>query len=297
MSSVKIITDSCSDLSSDLLEKYGIDYGRMNSVYMEKETPADLSWSSEDVHRFYNIIRDGNRITTTQVPAEEFERVFTLYLEKGMDIVYISCSNKQSGSIGTAEVEAKKLSEKYPDRKIVCVDSLNASMGEGLLAIEAAKLAEEGLGAEEIGEKIISVRKNVNEFVTVHSLDALKRAGRVTASSAFFGNLLGVKPVLIADADGVQTAVKKVKGRNKSLEEIVSLMKEAITEPEKQTVYVTHSDCSEEEKNLLKELITSQINCKEIHFGPMGPIIGASIGPDAFGIFAFGKEVTYRVGE
>ena len=192
-------------------------------------------------------MRDGNRITTAQVSVEEFQRIFEEYLKQDMDIVYIGCSSKQSGSVNTGFVTAKKLMEKYEGSTIICIDSLNASMGEGMLAIEAAKLANDGASATEIEAHILSIRKKVNQYVTVHSLDALRRAGRVKGSAAFFGNLMGVKPIIIADANGDQAAYRKVKGRQKSFEEIVAMLKASIIEPEKQTIYLTHADCAKEE--------------------------------------------------
>ena len=297
MRRVKIITDSCADLSSELLEKYNIDYARMSTVEDGKESPALLTWSAEDAHRLYDTIRGGKRITTAQVSVEEFNAVFTKYLEEGCDIVYIGCSSKQSGSVNTGRVAALKLLAKYPGASIYCIDSLNASMGEGMLAVEAAKLAEEGKDADSINKHILKIRKNVNQFVTVHTLDHLKKAGRVSASSAFFGNLMGVKPILVSDVNGVQTAIKKIKGRQTSFEEIVKCLKESITDPEKQTVYIAHADCNKAELDALVSLVKKEIPCKDVYVGFIGPIIGASIGPDAVGIWGFGKTVTHKAEE
>ena len=297
MRNVKIITDSCSDLTAEQLARYDIDYAKMSTVYNGVESPALLTWSEDEVHTLYNIMRDGNRITTAQVSVEEFGRIFEEYLKQDMDIVYIGCSSKQSGSVNTGFVTAKKLMEKYEGSTIICIDSLNASMGEGMLAIEAAKLANDGASATEIEAHILAIRKKVNQYVTVHSLDALKRAGRVKGSAAFFGNLMGVKPIIIADANGDQAAYKKVKGRQKSFEEIVALLKASMIEPEKQVVYLTHADCAKEEIDGLVELIRKEIPCLDVEVGYIGPIIGASIGPDAVGIWGFGQEVTYKIGD
>ena len=290
---VKIITDSCADLTAAQLGKYGIDYAKMTTVCGGVERVASLEWDADAVHTHYDAMRRGERITTAQVPIEEFQRIFELYLEKGMDIVYIGCSSKQSGSVHTGELVAGWYAESHPDRKIICIDSLNASMGEGLLAIEASKMAETGATAEEIRDRILALRKRVNQYVTVHSLDALARAGRLKSTSAFFGNLIGVKPILISDANGYQVAYRKVKGRGKSLAELVALLKESIASPEEQTVYLTHADCAPEEVERLVSLIKSEIPCKDVEIGYIGPIIGASIGPDAIGIWALGQEVTF----
>lgn len=297
MKKVKIITDSCSDLTAELLEKYNIDYVKMNTVEDGVQSPAELTWSYEDAHRLYDTIRSGKRITTTQVSVEEFITVFTKYLEEGYDIVYIGCASKQSGSVNTGAVTARNLLEKYPESKIYCIDALNASIGEGMLAIEAAKLAEEGKSADEINAHILSVRKTVQEFATVHTLEHLKKAGRVSAPSAFFGNLMGVKPILVADTEGAQAAFKKVKGRQNSMKEIVELLSENILDPENSTVYLAHADCSADEVDALKEMIMEKISPKEIYTCIIGPIIGASVGPDTIGVWAFGKPVTFTAEE
>ena len=297
MRNVKIITDSCADLNAEQLNKYGIAFAKMSTSCDGVESVATLTWTDEEAHEHYNKMRDGKRIITAQVSVEEFQRIFEEYLKQNMDIVYIGCSSKQSGSVNTGFVTAKKLMEKYEGSTIICIDSLNASMGEGMLAIEAAKMANDGASATEIEAHVLAIRKKVNQYVTVHSLDALKRAGRVKGSAAFFGNLMGVKPIIIADANGDQAAYKKVKGRQKSFEEIVALLKASMIEPEKQVVYLTHADCAKEEIDGLVALIKQEIPCLDVEVGYIGPIIGASIGPDAVGIWGFGQEVTYKIGD
>ena len=297
MRKVKIITDSCADLNTQQLERYDIAFAKMSTSCDGVESVASLTWTENEAHEHYNKMRDGKRILTAQVSVEEFGLVFEEYLKQNMDIVYIGCSSKQSGSVNTGYVTAKKLMEKYEDSTILCIDSLNASMGEGMLAIEAAKMAKNNASAKEIEQHILSIRKKANQFVTVHSLDALKRAGRVKGPAAFFGNLMGVKPIIIADANGDQAAYKKVKGRQRSFEEIVALLKERMIEPEKQVVYLTHADCEKQEIDGLVALIKQEIPCIDVEVGYIGPIIGASIGPDAVGIWGFGQEVTYKNGD
>ena len=297
MRKVKILTDSCADLNVEQLNKYGIAFAKMSTSCDGVESVATLLWTEDEVHALYNKMRDGKRIITAQVSVEEFLRIFEEYLKQDMDIVYIGCSSKQSGSVNTGFVTAKKFMEKYEGSRIICIDSLNASMGEGMLAIEAAKLANDGASATEIEAHILAIRKKVNQYVTVHSLDALKRAGRVKGSAAFFGNLMGVKPIIIADANGDQAAYKKVKGRQKSFEEIVAMLKASIVDPENQVIYFTHADCSKEEVEALVSIIKREIPCRDVEVGYIGPIIGASIGPDAVGIWGFGQEVTYKIGD
>lgn len=294
MNKVKIITDSCSDLSGELLTKYDIDYAKMTTVCEGVQQEASLLWEYYSPKELYDKIRNGIKVTTTQVPPEEFTRIFDLYIND-YDIVYIGCSTKQSGSVNTAAVIAKQYKEKYPDSSIYCIDSLNASIGEGMLAIKAAEMRDEGKSAKEIFDSVSAMRNNVREFITVHALEYLRRCGRVKATAAFFGNLMGVKPILISDANGVQTPVKKVKGRKNSFAEIVNLMKENITDSENQTIYLVHADCDPAEIEALKNETLSKIKCKDVLPLYIGPIIGASVGPDAIGLFAFGTEVTYAV--
>lgn len=293
MRPVKIITDSCSDIGKNIRDEYGIDYARMKTIYEGKEQWASLDFEYYTPKELYDIMRDGNRVLTAQVPTDEFERVFTQYLEEGFDIVYVGCSLKLSGSVNAASVVAKQLKEKYPDAEIYCVDSLNSCASEGMLAIRASEYAKEGMSAKEVYEKILADRKKVNMFCTVHNLDALKRAGRVKGSAAFFGNLFGVKPIIISDVNGNNAPIKKVKGRANSLAEIVSLLKEAVAGNEDQDIYIAHADCLEEAETI-RDMIKKEIPCRDIKIGYIGPIVGASVGPDAIAVFGFGKEVTFE---
>ena len=297
MKPVKIITDSCSDLTGELLEKYNIDYAKMRYTYGGVEKEAILTWSEEAIHELYNVMRGGERVTTAQVPAEEYTKIFTKYIEEGYDIVSISCSSKQSSSVNTSYVVRDELMAKYPDAKILCIDSLNSCVPLGALVIEAAKLAQAGQSAEEIYEWVMANRKKVLQFATVHSLKTMYKAGRVKGATAFFGNLLGVKPILINDVDGYQTGFKKVKGRQNSFQEIVNLLKENILDAENQTVFLAHADCDKEEVELLKNMVKEAIPCKDIYVSYIGPIIGGTIGPDAVCLSAFGKDVTFKAEE
>lgn len=293
MRKVKIITDTCSDLTPSLLRQYDIDYAKMSIIEDGVESPAPLDWDAQAYHEFYEKIRNGKRITTSQVPIAEFERIFTQYLNEGYDIVYIACSSKQSSSVDMGSVVAKKLLSNYSDAKIFCIDSLNASIGEGMLAIEAAKMAKDGKNAEEINDRIVAIRKNIREYFTVHTLEYFKRAGRVSASSAFFGNLIGIKPIVVSDADGRQAAFKKVKGRQNSIKELVALTKENIRNSKEQTLYVVQSDTVQEDIDTLVELLKREIDCRDICVLTLGPIIGATAGPDALGVLCFGETVTF----
>ena len=279
-----ILTDSCSDLSKDVRESLDIDYVQMNIVYDGKELPASLDWDLYTPQELYNLMRNGTRITTNQVPVQTFTTVFTKYLEEGKDIVYIGCSSALSGSVNTGKVVADELAEKYPDNKVYVIDSLNSCLGEGLMVIDAAKMKKEGKTAAEVVAYIEANKLKYQQFCAVDDLTYLKRAGRVKASAAFFGNLFGVKPILISNRQGENFAIKKIKGRKNSLDEIINMAKSSIVAPETQTVAVVHADC-EKDAEYLKNRIESELGVKEVYVNYIGPIIGASAGPGTIAIY------------
>ncbi len=290
MNKVVILTDSCADLSTELRQQYGIDYVKMNTVYEGKETPASLDWEYYTPKELYDIMREGNRVMTTQVPKTEFDEKFEKYASEGCDIVYVACSLKLSASVNTGAVAADEVMAKYPNVKIFCINSKNSSCGEGILAMQAAKLRDEGKSAQEIAEAIEKNSAYINQMVTLENLNCLKRAGRVTGSSAFFGNLFGIKPIIISDKNGQNLAVKKIKGRQNSINEVVAMTKEAVVDPENQYVIIAHADCLPEAEEL-KAKVLEEIPFAGAHICIIGPIVGASVGPGTIGTFFVGKEV------
>jgi DegV family protein with EDD domain len=228
-----------------------------------------------------------------KMPAEEFRRGFTACLEQGDTVIYVGCALPLSGSVNTATVVAKELLADRPDGKIFCIDAKNCCNGEGMLAILAATLRNDGKSAEEIVAAVEERRDHVNQYVTVGSLDMLKKSGRVKGAAAFFGNLLGVKPIIISDANGQNVPIVKVKGRNASLDKLVELVKESVVDAAAQTVYIQHADCPEA-ADYLKEKLMS-LGFADACIGTIGPVVGACIGPDAVGVWCFGKKIEMAV--
>ncbi len=294
MQKIKIFTDSCADLGADIREAYDIDFFKMCTVDDGKETPADLS-DVAYIRGLYQKIREtGKRILTTQVPMHEFEHGFTEAVREGCAVIYIGCALPMSSSVNTARLVAKQVKEAYPDAIIHCIDSANCSLGEGLLAVYAAKLRDAGKTAEEIVAAVEEQKRLVNQFVTVGSLDMLKKAGRVKGSAAFFGNLLGVKPIIISDYNGQNVPIVKVKGRKTSLDKIVELIKDAVIDPAEQTVYIAHADC-EADAEYLKKALIEQAGFKDAYIYFIGPIVGVCIGPDAIGAWCIGKKIELAI--
>ncbi len=293
MGKIRIFTDTNADLSRDIREELGIECLKMCTVQDGVVTPADSdfeAWGS--CHDYYELLRAGKRITTTQVPAEEFRNAFTAAAQAGDTVIYIANALPLSSSVNTAAVVARDLLGTHPNAKIYCIDSKNTCWGEGMLVMMAAQMRNEGKSAEEIVAAVEQKRGSVNQFVTVGSLDMLKRAGRVKGSAAFFGNLLGVKPIIVSDMDGQNVPILKVKGRNASLDKLVELMGECVISPETQTVYISHADCPEAAEYLKQKALS--LGFADARIGCIGAVVGACIGPDAVGIWCFGKEVTVK---
>lgn len=294
MEKIRIFTDTNADLGKDLREKYDIEYFKMCNVIEGDVVPADLEWSNFTPKEFYDMLREGKkRVSTTQVPAEDFRTRFAACLEAGETVIYIGCALPMSGTVNTAAVVARDLLAAHPEGKIYCIDSKNCCLGEGMMAMLAAELRNAGKSAEEIVSAVEERRHYVNQFVTVGSLDRLKKTGRVKGSAAFFGNLLGVKPIIISDYNGQNAPICKVKGRNASIDKMVELMREAVIEPEKQTVYIEHADCLEDAEYLKQRVM--ELGFADVYVNTINPIVGACIGPGALGVWAYGKKVEYAI--
>lgn len=284
-----IYTDSTSDLSKELRQQYDIRYIPMNYIVDDVEYVASLDWESHSVRDFYDLMRNGKRAFTTQVPRNLFEDAFKAALDEGKDALYISCSSALSGSVNTAMLVAEEMKAENPGAGIYCVDSLISSLGQGYLVMEASRLRAEGKSAEETAKHIENIRLCMNQCGTVASMEYLKRAGRITASKAFFGNLFGVKPLIISDRKGQNYAYKKVKGTANARMAIAEHIKEA-ADGNFETLYITHADCQEDAENL-RDIILGVAPFKNVVMGPIGPIVGASVGPGTLIAFCFGKEV------
>ena len=289
-----IISDSCCDLSKGLREKYDIDYVPMHFSYEGKDFDADLDWKEISYKDFYAEMRAGKRMITSQVNAAQYMERFEKYVRAGYDVLSISCSSALSNSVKASYTVRDELQKKYPESKIVCVDSLNSCYGLGLLCIRASELRAEGKTIEETAAWLEENKGTVNQEATPEKLSYLKRAGRVSAATAFFGGILSVKPIIISDVKGQNAAVEKVKGRATSLKRLVERMKEEYLSLPYQKVFVVHADCEEDGKTL-KDMVAEALSGEDvtIETGEIGPIIGASTGPGTVAVYFYGKEVTF----
>ena len=293
MSTFEILIDSTGEMHREEREKYGVDYCPMTLCIDDgPEVPASLDYdqgyTSQD---YYNAMREGKRIYTAQVRDAIFLEKFTAILERGHDVLYISCSGALSKSIDAGRKVAESLACKYPGRKIVCFDSLISCYGQYDMAVRAAKMRDEGKTVDEAVAWLEANKYRFNQFCTVETLKYLRIAGRVKASAAFFGNLFAVKPIIISDRAGNNNAYMKVKGRKASMLEIVKQAVDAAEDIEHQTVYIGHADAPEDAA-FLKEELLKLAKPGEVYVGPLGPIIGSTTGPGTVVLYVFGKEVS-----
>ena len=301
MNKFVIFADSTSDLTTEQRKENKIEYVRMLVNWTDKdkvfhETYADLDWSEMSPTQYYNLMRDGSVIMTSQVTEQEFDLKFIPHLEKGEDILYLACSSGLSASGKLAERLAKeKYSKDYPNCRIRVVDTLISVMGQGLMCLKAAELRDAGKSFDEIADEIEKTKLSYNQTATVEDLTTLAKHGRVKASTAFFGNIFGVKPILISDAKGNNFAVEKAKGRRNALLRLAAITKERVVAPEKQVCYVCEADAKAEDLELLVSQL-KEIGFKSVVTQKLGPIISASCGPATIGVYYVGKEET-RVGE
>ena len=289
-----IVSDSCCDLSKELRETYEIDYLPMHFSYEDRDYAADLEWKELSFKDFYAEMRAGKRMITSQVNAAQYREAFEKYIADGYDILSISCSSALSNSVKASYTVRDELLAKYPDSKIVCVDSLISCYGLGLLCIRASELRAEGKTIEETAAWLEANKLTVNQECTPEKLTYLKKAGRVSAASAFFGGLLSVKPILISDVNGHNAAIEKVKGRATSLRRLAERVKEEYVRVPYQKIFVVHADC-EDDAETLKNLVAEALAGEDIaiEIGYIGPIIGASAGPGTVAVYFYGKEVTF----
>ncbi len=284
-----ILTDSTSDLTLEMRQQYNIEYVQMQYIIDGVEYKASLDWESHDSKTYYDLMRNGSRVFTSQILKETYHQAFSDAIQAGKDVIYIACSSALSASINVARLVAAELADQYPDANIYCIDSLISSLGQGYLAMEASRKREAGLSVAENAAYIESIKLCVNQCGTVASLEYLRRAGRIKASKAFFGNLFGVKPIIISDRTGNNYAYKKAKGIVNARIAIAEHICQAANGVYEE-LFLTHADCIEEIE-LLKDAILKVAPFKKVTVSTIGPIVGASVGPGTVIAFCHGTEV------
>ena len=296
MANYQIFADSCCDLSKELRKEIGVKYFHMGLVVDGEEKRADLDWEDYKPEEFYGWLKEGKKIKTTQVSIPEFIAEATPILEQGLDIVYLACSSALSGSVNVFELAKEELLEKFPDRKMIAVDTLTAAYTQGLLVRMAAEKQKEGLAIEELVKWVEENKFKFNQFATVDTLTYLKNAGRIKGSKAFMGNLLGMKPIFISDRKGNNLTIKTVRGSKNSYNELYQGVVDTI-DPKACSRIIIGQGMAMEPALKLKERFEKEFPDCIVEITWIGPIIGTTCGPGILATFCYGKEVTRFEGD
>lgn len=284
-----IISDSCCDLSNELREKYGVEYLPMSVASSKFTMQAKLDWSEMSYKDYYDFIRSGERVFTSQVTPDEYRACFEEYLKNGVDVLSISCSSALSASVKASYVVRDELNEKYPDSKVICIDSLISGGGLGMLCVYASGLRAEGKTIDETASLVEQLKMKINQTGTVDELKYLKMSGRISAGKAFFGTLMGVKPLIVSNVRGENVSTVKARGRIKSIHLLaddvtLNYVGDGVSE-----IYISHADCLEDAKKL-ESLILEKMPSAKIIMGILNPIMGASCGPNTLVAYYSGNK-------
>ena len=246
--------------------------------------------SSDVLKNFYDKMRAGSMTKTQQASIEDTEKVFREILQEGKDILHIAFSSGLSGTANAARLAAENMMEEFPVRKIIVIDSLCASLGQGLLVDYALKLQQQGKTMEETAKWLEDHIQNICHLFTVEDLKYLQRGGRISKTTALVGTMIGIKPVLHVDPEGKLVSISKVRGRKQSIQALVNKMEENIGKyrDEKQPIFISHGDCIED-ANYLAELVKERFGYDEFLINDVGPTIGAHSGPGTLALFFMGE--------
>ena len=284
-----LMTDVTVDITSEILDKINVKAIPMPFFVEGKayEHYADFrEYAFEDI---FSLLRTKAKVTTTQINAETYIEYFENELKQGLDIVYLCFSSGLSGSIQSAHIAIDALKEKYPERKIICVDSLCASTGFGALVCYASEKKKEFENPEDLVAWCEKAKLHMCHWFTVEDLFFLHRGGRVSKTVAIAGSLLKIMPVMHMDNEGKLVLVSKSRGRHAALEALAEKMFETGIDLEKQVVFIGQGD-DIKSAQYLRDYIKSRNVVKDVIIQPMGPIIGAHSGPGTLGLYFWGKE-------
>lgn len=284
-----IMTDTTADLPESYIREHGLSILSLSYILegqtYDREHPLD-------VKEFYAKMRAGSMPTTSQVNPEQAKTAMCACLEKGLDVLYIAFSSGLSGTYNSGRIAAEEIAEEglFPERKIVVIDSLSASLGEGLLVHKAVKQKEAGKSLDEVADWVEKNKLRICHNFTVDDLFHLHRGGRVSKATAILGTMMNVKPVLHVDDEGHLIAIGKVRGRKKSISALVDRMAEQMKgfADQNDVVFISHGDCPEDVA-FLEKLIREKFGITEFLVNEVGPTIGAHSGPGTLALFFVGE--------
>lgn len=284
-----IFTDSSADLDSAMLEELEVDIQpltfNLDGKFYEN-WPDGREYGFDE---FYNALRGGGSSSTSQVNINQFTDAFRKYLEQGKDILYLGFSSGLSGTVNSGRLAGEELVKEFPDAKIIVVDTLCASLGQGLLVWHAVQKKREGKTIEQVAQWVEENKLHLAHWFTVDDLNFLKRGGRISGAAAMFGTMLSIKPVMHVDNAGHLIPVEKVRGRRQSLMALADHMEKTAIKPEEQFVFISHGGCRDEAEFLAQEVKT-RFGVKNVYINYVGPVIGSHSGPGTMALFFLATE-------
>ena len=289
MSDFVILTDSSADLGEDLVSQMDIQVLPL-SFTIRGQTYHNYPDNREmDLKAFYTMLRQGEVATTAAVNVSQYTQALEPLLQEGKDVLILAFSSGLSATYNSSCVAVEELREKYPQRKLYTVDTLCASLGQGLLVWLAARERAKGKSIDEVRDWVVSHKLSICHQFTVDDLHFLKRGGRVSSTTAIVGSMLQIKPVLHVDNDGHLINISKARGRRASLKALVDKMEQTAIDPRDQTVFISHGDCLEDAE-LVANMIRDRFGVEKFYLNYIGPVIGAHAGPGTVALFYVGVE-------
>ena len=285
-----IYVDSSANLTEEMIEQNNIGIVSYTCQIDGKEMDCyEKGISFKNIaKKFYDAMRNGCDTRTSLVNSEKILDAVTPSLQAGKDVMFITISSGLSGTYNQAKMAAERVKELFPERKMTVVDSYNASLGQGLFAVQAAKMRDMGMSAEACAKWIEERQLNMNSIFTVSDLKYLRRGGRISATLAIAGTILNIKPILKADGNGKISFTGKERGRKKALERLADIFTESVINPENQTVAICHADC-EDDAEALADMIRAR-GAKDVVVQWYDICTGSHVGPGTVALFFLGKE-------
>lgn len=284
-----LMTDSCCDLTDSMARELELEVLPLTMHMDGQDYPNDLAGTAISNEEFYKRIRAGKLATTSAANVGQFQDAMRKVLERGKDIVCVCFSSALSTTYQSAVIAANDMRAEFPEAEIFVVDSLSASLGEGLLLYLAVQQKRAGLSAAELAAWVEENRRSICHWFTVDDLNFLKRGGRVSATTAFVGTMLSIKPIMHTSDEGKLVPVGKARGRKAALKALLDSIERLAIRPEEQTMFICHADCEEEARAVARQ-IKDRFGTKTIHINYIGPVIGSHTGPNTMGIFFIGTK-------
>ena len=289
MSEYVLITDSSADLSQEMVQELGVTVLPLSFTIQGKTYRNYPDNREMDLPLFYDMLRAGELATTSAVNVAEYTQAVEPILQEGKDVLILAFSSGLSSTYQASVLAAGELREKYPDRKIYTVDTLCASLGQGLLVYLAVQEQRKGRSIEEVRDWAERTKLNLCHQFTVDDLHFLKRGGRISATTAVVGSMLQIKPVLHVDNEGHLINIGKARGRQASLKALVDKMEKTVTEEGRKTVFISHGDCRKDAVTVA-DMVRERFGTQDIRINFVGPVIGAHSGPGTLALFYLGTE-------